>query len=707
VPRGADPKSDGAPKQVPQKRAGILGETPTAAWPQEVEEPAPESDQALSVPDSTIPPVSALSTCATPFVERSGEEVSEGRRERETRLADASHQIDVGLENKETERPQERKRINPDKRGGRPHGPGRPREDNSASPRGDRSQRAPKPEVVCWKKAREWILAVEVSRELGDGAPISVSQNGTPLVQDQSQDGRWRLAELGKEIMVTGVESKSGGPLKIGLARDSLLFFKLSGDHDRGRRVSRPCFGSYLVVAPQRWERIGTPPFEPEDVCLPECRAHFFELEGDQAATIAFRDAEGGLRQTAPGGPRFDLIGQQLTDANESMGPLFGGELPCLRTASGWKDVETIVVGEEGEGSLRWRFGPSLDLSEQGLPAGIAELRVGHYFTRFYDMQEELIDSLDFRFVAGLRGITIQPDSPLPRADGHEPRAIGLRLDGGYGLAPLSADSREVEIVRDGCVTLLTIPPKPDCDRTGWLVRAESGRKVQIELLVERVWWALSDENKEPSQWCDVCLALAVGDFKPTSNKAIWLRVPKPRWSGAAFVGFRPEAKRRYSAKVSERTIVIPLRDLGDAQELEERGKERLLRVWVDIGGPLLEAALGAIAAAPHVDACRLACALTALRRITSGPLRTLLKEVRQQYRRPRGSAAHSNDEFAKEALSAITVFLQVHESQPSSLPRRARRWLSQAALIRQNSPEVLAEIRNRYRELERRYNHR
>jgi hypothetical protein len=38
---------------------------------------------------------------------------------------------------------------------------------------------------------------------------------------------------------------------------------------------------------------------------------------------------------------------------------------------------------------------------------------------RFYDLQDNLVDSLDFRFAAGLQQLAVQQVAPLPAEAGH------------------------------------------------------------------------------------------------------------------------------------------------------------------------------------------------------------------------------------------------------------------------------------------------
>ena len=98
-----------------------------------------------------------------------------------------------------------------------------------------------------------------------------------------------------------------------------------------------------------------------------------------------------------------------------------------------WADVGTVVIGEEGSGRGRWRtsFSPAPEGRERDLPAEVAPRKDGWYFLRFYDVNDELIDSLDFRLVHALTGIKVMQPSPLPPEGKHELAHVEFRHEAG------------------------------------------------------------------------------------------------------------------------------------------------------------------------------------------------------------------------------------------------------------------------------------
>ncbi|WP_347243012.1 30S ribosomal protein S9, partial [Thermogutta sp.] len=390
--------------------------------------------------------------------------------------------------------------------------------------------------------------------------------------------------------------------------REELLVFKLSGELDQGRKVERISSGSYLVIVPETWQRdeekAGTAPTTPEPVFLDGYLAHFFELSETAPLCIAFRDDQGKHITIGSGGPQFRLVGQEIQDGSEGIGPLFGGLPPGICIANGcWEDVRTIVVGQEGTGRRRWRksFEPEAHQAQQRLPDEVLERKAGWYFLRFYDDSNTLIDSLDFRFVAGLKAIAIPAAGSAPSTDGHVAQTVEIVHDAGYRVTLLDPQCPGLEVEESAGKTIVTIPPKAECDRTRWRIHPPNGngQAVEFTLLIERIWWALGEEGKEPLQWGDRPVELTAQDFTAASGRAVWLRLPKPRWVKNIYAGFWREHARKFPVKVTDSTVPIPLRDFSGAQELAHRVHDHKFKVWLEAGQGTHEVT---VAVLPAVD---------------------------------------------------------------------------------------------------------
>jgi len=312
-------------------------------------------------------------------------------------------------------------------------------------------------------------------------------------------------------------------------------------------------------------------------------RAHFFDFAGNSATSIAFRDYTGHSIVIGSAGPRFELVGQEVNDASENLGPLFVGQTPSLSIVDGsWEDVGIIVLGEEGHGRGRWRasFKPDPVLIQQQMPDKIAGRKAGWYFVRFYNLENELIDSPVFRFAAGLRAITLQASNAFPSATGHQATIVEFQHDADWRVTRSSGSPAEVSIESTEEKTILAIPPTQNFDRTEWLLGLGGGPQVEISILVERIWWATSEEKSLPQQWTDKQIVVTREDLKASSTKALWLHLPKQRWTHSVLVGFSQATARAYRVLTTESAVAVPLRDFGDSPEMDAIG-EFLLRFWV------------------------------------------------------------------------------------------------------------------------------
>ncbi|MGI0025751.1 MAG: hypothetical protein ACREA4_11495, partial [Nitrososphaera sp.] len=268
-----------------------------------------------------------------------------------------------------------RKRLDPIERGGRPRIVIPISEKQKVQ---EAESRCLKPEIVCWKREHRWVLAVEMPENLLANSSLVIRQNeALPLAKDEVNEGCWRLEQACGRVVIHWNEDEIVRETEIMLGEENYLLFKLSGlNQNQGRRVKSPSSGSYLVVVAENRERddslSGPPPVAPESVSMDGYRGHFFILEEHSDRKIAFRTLEGKLVLIEPEAPRFELVGTRLNDASEDKGPLFGERPPQIRTLDNqaWKDIRTIVVGEEGTGKRRWRtqFSPIPGVVEQELP---------------------------------------------------------------------------------------------------------------------------------------------------------------------------------------------------------------------------------------------------------------------------------------------------------------------------------------------------
>ncbi|MEM3402606.1 MAG: 30S ribosomal protein S9, partial [Candidatus Hadarchaeales archaeon] len=283
---------------------------------------------------------------------------------------------------------------------------------------------------------------------------------------------------------------------------------------------------------------------------------------------------------------RLELIGSRLEDASEHTGPLFKERPPRIRAldAQKWKDVRTVVVGEEGSGKGKWRraFTPDPDKMEQDLPSEVADRKGGWYFLRFYDNDDELIESIDFRFLSVLREIRLPPLLHFPTGDGHKPICVELVYEADCAVQPVG-NLAKIQVEHQKDKTLLIVPSDPACDESQWLIGPEHRPRVEVTINVERIWWALGEEDNLPSesQWQDRPVVLSRENLEATSSNALWLRLPKRRWVDKVLVGLERSKARPYRVRVTENAVAIPLREYSDYAEVGDRTQEYSLRLWI------------------------------------------------------------------------------------------------------------------------------
>lgn len=548
--------------------------------------------QEESQPASTIEPQTQLVYGADTIVPKQTQPIAEDFEVQQTAEEGTQSRAAMGQECPEggvPAPPAQRERLAPEQRGGKPRGLAKNHE------------RAPKtshgsfrPEVICWKREGQWIVGVEIPEELLEGSNNpQLLQYGAPLTRDDREENRWLLEQVSGEVVVRWNGGEEVQETKVTLGQESYLLFKLSAQREsQGRHIKSPSIGSYLAVVPKNWERddavSGSAPVMPECVSIDGYKAHFFELGNDDKGKIAFRTSNGEQFLIESNKPRFELVGNKLKDASENIGPLFGGGPPRIRArdVETWRNIGKIVSGEEGSGRGKWRtyFSPKQDSVEQDLPYEVTARKGGWYFLRFYDTKDELIESLDFRFLFALKDISIHCSSPFPSMDGHRPIKVEFHHDSGCVVQPVSHLTNIPIEPQDG-KTVLTIPPDPACDETPWRVGFEDGPQVEVTILVERLWWTVGEENKPPqeSEWKDQPFTLQRDDFTATSKKALWVRLPKHRWVDKILVGFEQPKARPYKVRVKEETTQVPLREFGDSKELEDRTQQHNFKVWIEV----------------------------------------------------------------------------------------------------------------------------
>jgi small subunit ribosomal protein S9 len=312
------------------------------------------------------------------------------------------------------------------------------------------------------------------------------------------------------------------------------------------------------------------------------------------------------------------------------------------------------------------------------LPAEAAPRKDGWYFLRFYDTSDDLVESLDFRFVSALREIKILQPSPFPSEGEHEPVDVEFIHESDCAIQPANDLARSIQVESKNNKTILTIPPEPVYDETRWRVGSEGKPQVQISILVERLWWAVGQEGTLPREWKDELLSLTCDDFVPTSKKALWLRLPLRRWTDRVLVGFEQSRARPCDVKVTEKEISIPLRDFGDCQEMRDRDRDQFLNIWIERDSELVQGIVAIIPASKGPILCiergkKEKAIATAVLRKGTGAITVNGRPLEGYFERAPLKAKQFlwrllELPHVREALSQMEVSIEVTGSNPSTV---------------------------------------
>jgi len=512
------------------------------------------------------------------LLEAEGQQREEERR----KVEEERKRVKEGAQ-QETEEVRGRERRSPLKRGGRPRGSTKRRDMQQTSGTKPSSL---KPEIVCWNEGRRWIVGIEVPEEL---ETLSVAQNEELLAQDTIDESLYRLRHAEGGVKVTWTGGQTDIPL-VGAGRNYLIFKMRKDWKGLGRLIRHPTTGYYLTIVPQEWKRdeevSDSASVNPESVQIDGYKAHFFCQEQNRNIGIGFVNANGKRIQVESGYPRFQIVGREIKDASEDMGPLFGEQLPRIQTLDekGWKGIGVIVVGEEGRGKSRWRIQsfPQVGAKEQKLPQEIANRRGGWYFVRIYDNDDNLSESMDFRFLMALNDIRMESSDFLPGPNGYDNVSVQFFHQTNCKVELKEEDTQHsLKISSENDLTIVTVPPKPDCDKSHWVLR-DGDAEIEVTVLMERIWWAFGVVGVTPTDWVDKPITLSRKDFTATTDKVLWVRFPRPRFVKKIEVGFNRSKSRPYQLEVRKRKFIVPLRDFCDAEEIQNPKQKCFLQLFID-----------------------------------------------------------------------------------------------------------------------------
>jgi hypothetical protein len=462
---------------------------------------------------------------------------------------------------------------------------GRPRGDSDATDQhGQPVEKVlrPRSQVVVTRGSGDWDIFVEV--EPIDSSNLRVMQGSDALHERAERSLFGPLRDLTTPIRILSGDDEVGEVALI-TQKAPLLFFRLQ--RDIGWSVRRPSRGLNLAVVPVAWRydvvKSGAPPIELELMGIQGYRAHFFSA--DTNPILAFDRPDEAPFEIDCTKPEFRLEGRELPDAYEQMGPLFGADLPTLEGAPGaMAKVRTVVLGAEGRGSGRWRDEYQLNAERWRLPEDVRTQGSGWYFIRLYDAKDDLIDSFDFRYAAGLKGIDVEGAG---LTQDHNGIRVTFVHDEGVSVVMTASILSVLEhsTVPGPGSTIFAWPWHPDVRRPTFEVRDRNGL-VRVTLDTDRICWALANEPQalEPA-WQSSAIELTPGHCSPGSDAQLLVRFPHSA-EVDAFIGFSRADRRKIQIAADQASV--HLHGFSEAPELTRIGRQSL-NLWICTDGPEVE----------------------------------------------------------------------------------------------------------------------
>lgn len=354
---------------------------------------------------------------------------------------------------------------------------------------------------------------------------------------------------------------------KISLPEKKPLIFKLGNDWTgAGRKVSGITKGHFVVIAPNKWERTGHAPVEPEDCADTNFKAHYFFRDGEESDEDVggFRECEVALAKS-----RFELTGERVHDDSKD-GDLFVGAVPSLKS---FPDLDWARVGEEAENG--WK-GENFKPAAEGSLSKILNGRQGRFFVRVYDSNTKLRDSGQFRYLRDLKEIKVNGERYaenmllIPPSIGHPTTKVRfIGIDGAAIRPILSSEATRAKEQKNE----LVVEPHPDGD--GILCTLESGAgRVGIALKLPRVWWRIDRDGNETGAWRDTPLAMTRREFRENADAGTAIRLRLPPCAPSAKVGFNEACDRAYRPQKKGSDTEISLADFSDYSQIDRRLNE-------------------------------------------------------------------------------------------------------------------------------------
>ena len=448
------------------------------------------------------------------------------------------------------------RRRSPERRGGRPH-----REVTEVT-RVKRKKRTIRPtddtayRLCCRLDGMEWIIGIEPMVEglqfIQDDQPLrpaDITESFYPLMSD-------------RDVLIS---SQSGSKEPLQLSKKGLLLFRLD-DGFEGTYVTDSGLRAHehYVVIVRRDLVAQDKGLSRMAVALEGWVAYLMSTETAKLLCLTEKLTEPWPKLHCE--LNVELSGGRI----EGIAPQYRAFLrpPQIHFHGAAEKARSVVIRLERAGYPWTRH-----FAVQGNPALIPEqiqeellgIGAGRFAIRCYDAENRLLSSSDFRLIAGLRAVT--------RAQDNDSRIrVRFDVDPEYKLMPIGVSLGSDE---GDPYTFIILPEHRQkllalLDLVEWRVVASNGNGVVVGIDLERIFWAMSEDESAPTpELLGIRPVLFDSDdFRATSAKRLWLWLPRSLRKKQVMVGVTESGQqlahrgRVAKQKRGDGLIEIALRDL-------------------------------------------------------------------------------------------------------------------------------------------------
>ena len=422
-------------------------------------------------------------------------------------------------------------------------------------------------------------MGIDVPDKISKISSFLVKQGSSVLGEYKSESRIYSITNLCDEI--TYGNNQDMNTLDLFADNTEYLIFKLS-DGNSGRRVKNISSGQYLVAVPEEWEI--------KDKCLDSVivtKVTNFRIDNYKALIIEISKSSGQIEFTTENGSvtlptslsQFKLIGEEINSIADKS-PLFASppELCSIKSDDSWKDVSWINLVEEGKiDGNRWHKEVPKSLMNSIVPLKdiLSEFYGGWFSARLYNRNNDLIESLTFRYLTGLKSIDIQPYSIFP-SENNNPIRIEIRHKDNIQCNVNASANVKSEANYNG--TIVSLPVDFQEESVPLELSTNNSKTINVKIPIELIWWAEGNKSSKPAEWNKETISLDRNDFNHLENRFL-IRLPWKGWKGSISMRLDEGWTISYRPTKSDDYIPIQFKDIVDKVMDAEIGLHSLILI--------------------------------------------------------------------------------------------------------------------------------